>query len=384
MSDYFLIMKRFSLLILLSIALSGCSSPQPFTTPISFPITATKSFITPTTTAISPVDNAEIIEFLPNKYVELLGDYPSLISPNGKEIALELPSLEINEQASTLMPLIPIKNKEFANNLEIQLDRAHTYYYFDSWSPDSTAFVGVFYDADKFSGGDFCCGEAITITNLQEGKAKTSIYSWDWNFATSIRWSNDSSMVSVNFSTDKYPTLVIDRYGKLITTLSTGEKAAFWSRDILYYTIQKEGKVELQSVDFDTHESNLVIDDIGEKHFVAQNEKSNEILLTEVIGDINSATNIFYILDLDTKTITEITNPNVSTARAWHWASSPSHEFVAISVYAKWEENNLRIFDWKKHEIMDYGRIKHLYGWYENINGFLVTSLDGKQKIIKP
>lgn len=375
-------------LILSSMISSSCNQPIFVATPSTISTTTeTPTSIPVMESEISSVAAAKIVEILPEEYVELLGQYPLLISPDGEKVALKFPVFEINEQTWLSVPMISLTSTSKADSLDIQLDRTHTYYYFYSWAPDSTGFVGGFYDADKFSGGDYCCGEAIAITNLIEGEAKTSIYSWKWNYANRILWSDDSSMLSVTFFNDEYNTLIIDRHGKLIRTLNTGEKAAFWSKNILYYTTQSVGKVELRSLDLNTQESRLIIDDFGKFYYVAQNEKLNEILLTEVKskeGNGYWAKNFFYALDLNTGTIKEIITPNTSMNRINAWRPSPSQDYVALNNTVYQEKDRLWILDWKTYEIKDYGEIEHLFGWYENIDGFLITSLDGKQRIIKP
>jgi hypothetical protein len=380
----------FIFLILLSAISSSCNTPKFNTTPTDIPTVTTKPTDTFTpTTVTSLVDTAETVKLLPEEYINELGIRFHLISPDGEKIALKFPvqEQEINEQALTFVPVMSITNKELVNNYEIQLDRTHTYYYFDTWSPDSTAFVGSFFNADKLSGSELCCGEGIAITNIIDRKAQTSIYSWDWNYANRILWSNDSSMLSVTFFPDEYTTLIIDRYGELMKTLSAGEKAAFWSKNILYYTTKNGNQTELRALDFDTQETISILDDFRNIYYIAQNEKLGEVLLAETINQENniySATKNFYILDINSKTIKQIDTPSPNIIWAYPSTSSLSQEYVALSVSSTWEESYLWLFDWKTYGFKEYGRIKDLFGWYENIDGFLITSLDGKQRIIKP
>ena len=380
--------KVFFFLVLLSISSYSCSSTKSIATHTAIP-TATQIPIpiSPALPTKSLVDTRKVVEILPDEYIDQLGDYPFLISPDGRKIALKFPTFDKNELGLLSVDILPLHSDEGKKIVEIQLDRASTYYYMNSWAPDSTGFVGGFFDADKLSGSEFCCGEAVAITNFINGEARTSIYSWDWNSANRILWSNDSSMLSITFFADEYKTLIIDRYGTLIRALEKGENAAFWSRNILYYTIQKEDKVELRSLDFDTQESKLVVNNFGKMYFVGENKKLSQVLLTETISkedDTYSPINIFYILDLNTNIIQEIITPNVKIAQANSWASSPSQEFIALKVYVDWKEDRLWIFNWKTYEIKDYGQIRDLFGWYKNTNGFLVTSMDNEQKIIKP
>jgi hypothetical protein len=366
-------------LILSSILVFSCSNSEsaPIVTASLEAIQVPVAIITPT--ALSRVEQSETVEILPKEHIDQLGLYPFLISPDGKKIALDIPFFHINEQASLLIHLYPLISNESVNIIEVQLDRASTYYYVDSWSPDSTAFAGGFYDASLYSGGEWCCGEGIAITDVTNGKAQTSIYSWNWNYANRISWSDDSSMLSIDFYTDKYDTVIVDRQGALVKTLNKGEKTAFWLGNILYFTAKKDDKIELRSWDFDTQESNLISDDFGYKSFIAKHKETNEVLLKD-----DHANPKFYILDLNKKSSSKIASPNPEITWAYPTMSSPSEEYVALRVTMEWEENSLWIYDWTMHEFEEYGRINDLFGWYENIDGFLVTSLEGNQKIIRP
>jgi hypothetical protein len=346
--------------------------------------TRTATVIKATTSApiLSLVDTAETVQILPQEYVNELGKYPKLISPNGEKIAIKFPIMEVNKQTFLVFPIISINAKNAATNNKIQLDRTSTLYSFDSWSPDNTAFAGIFYDVKKFNGAETCCGEAIAVTNIVDEKAQTFIYSWNWNEASIISWSNDSSKIGITFPFE-HNAMIIDRYGNLIKTLNSGEKIFFWSENLLYFTAKKGGKVELHTLDWNTQKSDLVLDDLNNLYYVAHNDELGQILLTERIrkqNDTLSIMNNFYVLDTSSRAIEKIATPNSKETSVFPWVSSLSQDYVAL----KGEDNSLWIFDWSIHKLKDYGQIKDLFGWFENANGFLITSLNGEQKIIKP
>jgi hypothetical protein len=370
-------MKQFSLFFfLLCIFFASCRNLE----------TISASTEVPTDIPIKSnlMDSAKEMQVIPQEYVQKIGEYPKLISPDGEKIALKFPVMDVNEQSSFVLPVLSTNEKGAVDNIKIQLDRVSTLYSFDSWSPDSTAFAGIYYDAKKFNGAETCCGEAIAITNIDNGMAQTFIYSWGWNGAAFVSWSGNSSKLSVTFPIE-HNTLIIDRYGNLLRTLYTGERAFFWAGNLLYYTARKGDQIELHTLDLDTQKSNLIFANLGGLYYIAHNEKLSEILLT-VVERISkqsgtfSTVNRFYILDINNQSIEKIETSNSKEMSVYPWASSPSQDYVAM----KGDDGSLWIFDWPTHKFKDYGQIKELFGWYAKIDGFLVSSLDGKQKIIVP
>jgi hypothetical protein len=371
--------KYLPFLLSLCILVSGCSNSKAIPTAIA---ASTEIPVTHPASSTNLVESAKETQIIPQEYLSELGKYPNLISLGGKKIALKFPVMEVNKRSSFVLPVLSTNEKMAVNNLEIQLDRAATLYYFDSWSPDSTAFAGIYYDAKKFNGAETCCGEAIAITSIDSGKAQTFTYSWGWNEAAIVSWSTDGSKVSVTFVLE-HNTLIIDRHGNLLQTLNAGEKAFFWYGDLLYYTVRKEDKEELHAINLNTQESQLLLSDLGNLYYVAHNKDSSEIFLTERVrkqSNTDLPISKFYIFNIEGKSIENIETPNRKEVLVFPWASSPMQDYVAMVGY----DGSLWILNWSTHKLKEYGQIKNLLGWYTNIGGFLVTTLDGKQKIIIP
>ena len=286
------------------------------------------------------------------------------------------------EQDVFTLQILNTRNDTQVENIEIQLDIPFTFYYVTDWAPDEKSFAAIFYDHNYFNGSETCCGEAIAITSLDGEKAETHIYHWGWNHSSQLTWSEDSSMLSVSFSGDHTP-LIFTKSGELIETFPQTTNPLFWSGNDLYITEHKGEKLQLRLYDFDSQRSNLIFDDVKGTRYVSYNSIRNQILLTEYTptqGSRFTKPNRFHIIDMNTVTTREISLPQSNEMLSYHWSTSPSQDFVAFQGIG----GSLWMFNWNTYSFEYYGQIKDLFGWYENTDGFLVTSLDGQQKIIKP
>lgn len=374
-------MKRLLIFILVLIFSSGCGNLSSATTPSVAPTT----FASTSTTTLSLVDAAKPVQIIPQTYIEDISLQPELISPSGKEIIVDnnlVNGMPYKAQNIFTLPITTIDGEIQARNVKIQLDIPSTIYFVKAWAPDEKAFAAIFYDKEYFNGSETCCGEAIAITDLNDGNAKTFTYHWGWNHTSQLMWSEDSSKLSVDFSGD-YTPLVFDKNGELIKTFPQNSSLLFWSENRLFYTEKKNGNVRLFEYNFGSQESNLILDNVtGSKH-VSHNNESSQILLTEYVtghGDKYSKINEFYVIDTNAKSAEKISLPKSTEILSYRWATSVSQDFVAL----KGMDNSLWIFNWNNHTFNYYGRIKDLLGWFKNTDGFLIYSLDGKQKIIKP
>ena len=376
-------MKHTSLLaISLLFILSACSSLQPiptFTpTIVSLPTSVHTPTIPPVPT-ISTVDAATSVQFFPQVYTEDIISH-SLISPSGEKIILDhsyVNGMPYKEKSSFTLPIFGTGNDPQVRNVEIQLDIPSTFYYVKAWAPDEKAFAAIFYDYKYFNGSETCCGEAIAITNLEGEKAETYTYHWGWNHSSQLTWSEDSSMLSVNFSGD-YTPLIFNKSGELVKTFPQTTTPLFWSKNNLYFTEKKDDKIQLRWYDFDTQTSNLIADDVKGATYVSHNNMQGQILFTEYTPTGGfSAENKFYVTTFSSGFSKGLLPINLLTYR---WTTSPTQDFVAF----QGRDGSLWILTWGTWKFQYYGQIKNLFGWYKNTDGFLVTSLDGKQKIIKP
>jgi hypothetical protein len=355
----------------------------------AMPTTATpeNSSVIPTFTprSASKVDSAETVDILPLEYIEKLATFPYLIAPDGQKFLIDTQAFDSIEQPPSLVSIFSINTKEITT-FEIPRDRTSTIYYPNSWAPDSTAFAGVFFDSTKWNGADWCCGAGVAITDISSGKVETSIYSWDWNHGTKALWSDDSSMLCIPFLTGMYSALVLSRDGELLKTLEEGQYPQFWLGTKLYFTTRQDNRIELRNWDPETEKSNLIVDDLDGKYFVAKNAGLNQTLWAMSVGNNEGQQNstAFYVLDLNLKTFRQVVAANPEINKAYSGVSSPSQEYVAFEISKESQENSLWVFDWKSHELNNYGQISDLLGWYENMDGFLVTSIEGEQKIVKP
>ncbi len=54
--------------------------------------------------------------------------------------------------------------------------------------------------------------------------------------------------------------------------------------------------------------------------------------------------------------------------------------WTAIDLYHGHRENHLLLFDWRTHNLTDYGKIRELIGWQDKLEGFLVTREEGEDR----
>jgi hypothetical protein len=361
----------FLFLILSSLFSSSCSNLDLTAIPTPIP---------------SSVDTGNSVQIIPQVYyMEEIGLHPELLSPSGEEIIVDnnlVNGMPYKAQNFFTLSVTKIDGKTQARNVKIQLDIPSTIYSVKAWAPDEKAFAAIFYDKEYFNGSETCCGEAIAITNLSGEDAKTFTYHWRWNHTSQLMWSEDSSKLSVDFSGD-YTPLVFNKNGELIKTLPQNSSPLFWSKDILYFVEKQVEDVQLHAYDFNSQESNLIMNNIMGYRYISYNNQKNQILLTKYIpaqSDTYEQINKFYIIDLKQKSVEEVILPEAKEVWSVRWVASPNQDFVAL----KGMDKNLWIFNWNTYMFQNYGQIKDLFGWYKNTNGFLVTSVNGEQKILEP
>ena len=334
------------------------------------------------TPTLTLVDNAELVQIIPQAYMEHVSRNPALISSSGEKIIIDNnPIMGMYYKEEKLFSLNLVQ-KEQVSNLEIQLDTPSTFYSVSAWAPDERAFAAIFIKRESFNGSDNCCGEAIAITDLNDGNSKTFTYHWGWNHTTRLLWSEDSSKVIADFLGDHTP-LVFNRNSELIKAFPQDSSPLFWSKDILYLAEKKDEVVQLYSYDFNSQESNLIMDDIIGYSYISHNHQKNQILMTKYESaqiDTYEQINKFYIVDINQKSVEEALLPEAREVWSFHWAISPNQDFVAL----KGRDNSMWIFNWTTYTFKYYGQIEDLFGWFKNTNGFLVTSLNSEQKIVKP
>lgn len=368
-------MKRLiTLSILVLIYSSSCISVPVIITQTAIPTKKTIPSHTSTPTRFL-VDSAEVVELLPQEYVDELYIRSNLIAPDGEKISLKFPREIINEEPLTQIQLFSTENKKIMNDFEIILDRAPTFYYFDSWSPDSMSFVGGYYNIDRYSGSELCCGEAIAITNLSKNMPQTFLYSWEWIEGTHINWSSDSSKLSLSFP-HQNKILIVDSFGNLLETINQKGNVVFWSKNNLYFTSTSDGKTKLQELNLDTRKTDILLEISGYIYYIAHNEKLGQIILSKTT--YGKGFNEIIILDIETKTIKNVTFQNIDFSSINKKAFN--QEYIALH----YENGDLWVFFWDTQETKYYGQVKYLFDWYEKINGFLIVSLDNQQKVIRP
>lgn len=344
-------------------------------------LTSTRTPIIFPTPTVNAVDAAKPVQFFPQGYPEDIISR-SLISPSGERIILDTNynnGMPYKTQTSFTLPIFSTGSDPQMRNVEIHLDIPSTFYFVTDWAPNEKAFAATFYDYKYFNGSETCCGEAIAITNLEGERAETYTYHWGWNHSSKLAWSEDSSMLSVSFSGDHTP-LIFNKSGELVKTFPQTTAPLFWLKNRLYFTEKKDDKTELRWYDFDTQTSNLIADDVKGTTYVSHSNVEGQILFTEYIpteGDGFSMENKFYVTTFMSGASK---GPLPINLLSYRWTTSPAQDFVAF----QGTDGSLWILTWSTWKLQYYGQIKDLLGWYKNTDGFLVTSLDGQQKIIKP
>lgn len=373
--------QKLLILILISILSFGCSNLRSIRTS-STDLTTIPSTSTPT---LSLVDAAKSVQLFPQTYIEDITSYPKWISPSGEKIIIDndlVNGMHYREKDLFTVSILETGTKPQLNDVEVQLDIPSTIYFIQSWATDEKAFAAIYYDVKYFNGSETCCGEAIAITNLNDENATTFTYHWGWNHTSQLIWSEDSSKVSVDFLGDHTP-LVFNRNGELIKTFPQSSSPLFWSKDILYLIEKKDEVIQLNTYDFNSQESNLIMDDIIGYRYISHNRQKNQILVTKYVSaqiDTYEQINKFYVVDINQKSVEEVFLPETREVWSFHSAVSPKQDFVAL----KGKDKSMWIFNWNTYTFKYYGQIEDLFGWYKNTDGFLVTSLNNEQKIVKP
>lgn len=370
-------------LVLLSIFSSSCSNLEIIETPSVVPTiekTSTATSLTSTATPSNLVDIAETIQILPQEYIENNRVFPSFVSPDGKYIIVGFSNFGYDKESSSAHPTITIMHKSQLIESQFQVNTSPFFYRFLSWSPNSSAFAGVIADVEVSAGSDACCGKEIVIIKVVNGDIKTSVYRWEWFDSPNISWSPDGEKMAIGFPREN-KVHIVDRDGNLLQSFNTEKLVLFWANDLLFFVDKGFNPKGLYAFDLSTQVFDSIIDDLNNKSYLLHNNMFNQVFLTEPDARFPSVTSRkYYILDVETKVIKEIKAPDSKDLELTNWVSSPAKDFVAL----KYKENSLWIFNWHTYEFKYYGQIKDLFGWYKNNDGFLVTTLDGEQKIIKP
>jgi len=382
-------MKRIiPILILFSILFSACGSSQvvpstikPSSTNTSVP---TLSEPTPTLTLVDSAENWETIKpletDLPNDVTiyngRTIGQWYDgrTISPDGQWIVTNYDSIPPTNSNKIISISNPEKAIDFTYSIPSPTPQAYT---FDSWSPDSTGFVGIYYGPTT-SGLDYCCGQAIEISNFSNGKSQSYIYTWGWYEKPDIYWSWDSSKIGLAFRDKGF--WILDRQANLIKRIPLNDiSSLIWSKNSIYattytQTAQHHYKYILYKVNFDNNSAEQLYGFDGNVDLIGYDENLDQLLILITVSYPLKKLLLFDLIK--NETVKEID----LLSEIYNLITSSSLQHIAISTM----DGSLWIFDFTKQSLKYYGKIANLLGWFSNINGFLVTTKNGDFKIIKP
>lgn len=378
-------MKRTILLaISILLILSACSSPKPIptaTATASITASPTHGFVTSTpkpTNTPSPVEEGESWDEIKPFLDNILGG--QVISPNGQWIIEKYyadPKTKLNK-------IISIDNPNLSLNITYDLPEPTPYgYSFESWAPNSTGLAAMYFGPTT-SGWDYCCGQSIVVSNINNGEIESHLFSWGWFEKPNVYWSSDSSNIGLAFRDKGF--WILDRQGNLIRKVPLNDiTSLIWLEDNIYAINYTRNQQDMGD-DCNLYKVNPNSDSIDQiytfkqgVHVFGFDKNSNQLLAASYYPQLK-----LVLFNLATKEIKEIDFPD----KASYFISSPSMQFMAIYT----GDHGLWIFDLAKQSFQYYGKIakdeygkpNSILGWFSNINGFLVIAQNSDPKIVRP